>query len=229
MNTSTVALTLIGAAFGFLVSCSTPYMTLKHFQEFNGPPVKALGIKTVASSEVIVKPIPESALNSSEGMAKWRTSLKNRGLVQLGSSTYYREGKTDIKDVRLSASWLGARVAYVSMRYIGRGSRTVAVPIAHTPGRTITRDSNTYGNFNSSGTHYGTIGNTQYSGTSHGGGTYSGTTTDSIYVPGTTTYGRERQHFNEFQIMVLFCAPENELSDEGRAKLEQHRALQKNY
>ena len=224
--THLIALSLISV---FLVSCASTSATKSHFREFSGPSIKQLGIKKIRPSEVIVKQIPTSVTKQRSGMAKWLSTLKGKKLVQLGSSQYTREGQTDIVEIRNVAASLGAKVVYVDMRYLGNGKKTVAVPVAFTPGRTIRSSSNTYGTVNTRSSSYGSIGSTPYYGRSYGSGNYSGTTNNSTYIPSSTTYAPRQVSYAAYGVTAIFCAPESALSESGLARLQQHRAERKNY
>lgn len=210
-------------------SCASKSTTQQFFKEFDGPSIKQLGVKKTSITEVITRPIPSSAFSEKNGMDKWQASLRSKGLVQLGSSQYSKEGRTGIDEIRKTAASLGAKVVYVDNRYLGRGRKTISVPVAHTPGRTISSSSNSYGTINTNSSSYGSIGSTPYYGNSYGSGSYSGSTNSSTYIPGSTTYAAKQVGYSAYGFTAIFCVPESSLSPAGLQLLQKHRAERKQY
>ena len=160
-----ITLSIFSLSAVLLSSCSTS-ITQKYFKEFSGPSINKLGAQKTPVTEIITRPIPSSAFSHKNGMRDWQASLKSKGLVQLGASQYTKEGRTDISEIRRTAASVGAKVVYFDNRYVGRGRKTISVPVSHTPGRTISSSSNTYGTINTNSSSYGSIGSTPYYGNS---------------------------------------------------------------
>lgn len=214
-----------------LSSCGTTN-TKRFFNEFSGPSIKQLGLKKIDPLEVTILPIPDFALKSQEANNRWTSSLRSKGIVQLGASQFNREGQTGVQEIRNFAASIGSRVVYVSNVYQGKGSKTVSVPVSHTPGRTITSNSNTYGTVNTNSQTYGTLtpsygtlgGGYNYSGNTYGSGSYSGNTSSSTYIPSSTTYAPKQVSYHSFRTIAVFCSPPSALSQTGAEALRRFRA-----
>ena len=207
-----------------LTSACTVSPTSKYFQEANGPAIRELGLRRVRASEVVVSPIDPSIVHDQARFKQWQQSNRtNKNLVFLGNSSYRREGRTSQEEIRLAASRLGAKVAYVHMPYAGKGQKTIAVPIAHTTGQTITYSSDSYGSLSGNGYTSGMYGSTPYSSNTSINGSYSGSTNSSTYIPSITTYAARDVSFDSFDILVMFYAPMENLSEEGFQRLKTAR------
>lgn len=221
----------IGILCGALIttSCSVSN-TSRFFEEASGPPIRELGLRSVKPSEVVIRTIDPAIIRDRSKFKQWQQSNRtSRNLVFLGSSEYSREGRPSQEEIRLSASRLGAKVAYVDMPYAGKGQKTIEVPIARTSGRTITHNSDSYGSISGSGSTYGTYGGTPYDSNTRISGSYSGSTTSSTYIPGTTLYGTRDVSYDSFDILVMFYVPEEHLSEEGMRKVRAARDESKRY
>jgi hypothetical protein len=211
------------------VACTVP-PTSKFFQEANGPSIRELGLRRVSPSEVIVNPIDPSVIRDKTRFMQWQQSNRSdKNLVFLGESSYSREGRPSLEEIRLAASRLGAKVAYVDISYAGKGQKTIPVPIAHTTGQTITHSSNSYGSVSGTGYTSGMHGSTPYNSSTSINGTYSGSTTSSTHIPGTTTYAARDIAYDAFDILVMFYVPLENLSENGLQKLKAARSESSRY
>ena len=213
----------------FFSSCASKSTTQQYFKESGGPSIKQLGIKKFAVSEVIICPLPSYVRGNKTGAGKWFASQKSKGLVNLGSSHYTQEGTTNIDEVRRTAASLGAKVVYVDNVYLGQGKKSIYVPVAYTPDRTISNSSNSYGTINTNSSSYGSIGSTPYYGNSYGSGSYSGSSNSSTYIPGSTTYAARQVGYSAYEFCAMFCVPESSLSPAGLKLLQQYRAERQQY
>ena len=205
-----------------LASCASSSSSKTHYKSLGGVSAKHLGLKKLSPSEVIIKKIPAHAFAPNGSTMKWQQSLQKKGLTQFGMSKYKQEGQPNLNEIRTHAASIGARVVYVDIRGLGRGRKTIAEPIAHTRGRTITSSSNTSGTINISSNSYGSIGSTSYYGNTYGTGTYSGRTNSSTYIPGSTIYGSRQVSYSVTGIMAIFCAPQSDISADGIRRLQQY-------
>lgn len=229
MHTKSILFSFAGCVSLLTSACSVS-PTSKFFQEANGPSIRELGLRRVSPTEVVVSPIDPSIMRDKARFQQWQQNNRtSKNLVFLGNSSYRREGRPSQEEIRLAASRLGAKVAYVYMPYAGKGQKTIAVPVAHTTGGTITHSSDTYGSLSGNGYTSGMYGNTPYSSNTSINGSYSESTTSSTYVPGTTTYAARDVTFDSYDILVMFYAPMENLSKEGIQKLNAARNEIKRY
>lgn len=223
MHTKSI-LFLFAGCVSLLTSACSVSPTSKFFQEANGPSIRELGLRRVSPSEVVVSPIDPSIVRDQARFKQWQQNNRtNKNLVFLGNSSYRREGRPSQEEIRLAASHLGAKVAYVHMPYAGKGQKTIAVPIAHTTGQTITHSSDSYGSLSGNRYTSGMYGSTPYDSNTSINGSYSGSTTSSTYIPGTTTYAARDVSFESFDILVMFYAPMENLSEGGIQRLKAAR------
>lgn len=229
MNPQSITSVFVGCISLLTTACSVS-PTSKFFQEANGPAIRDLGLRHVSPSEVLVKTIDPSVLRDKARFQQWQRSNQiDRNLVFLGASDYNREGQPSQEEIRLAASRLGAKVAYVHMPYAGKGRKTISVPIAHTTGRTITQSSDSYGSLSGNGYTSGMYGNTPYSSNTYMSGSYSGSTTSSTYIPGTTTYAARDVSYDSFDIKVMFYTPRENVSEKGLQRLKASREENSRY
>lgn len=203
----TIIFTLVAVAC--LPSCSSTSLTRANFIQASGPPLKQLGLKKIAPSEVVVRQIPDSAFASKEGMAKWCAAMDRSGLIPVGASIYNSRGRPGIEELRDAGANVRAPIVYTNVRFLSTNTETVSVPIMYTSGQTVTTSSNAYGSY----------------GGGYGAGSYSGYGTSSTYIPGTTVYAPKQVQYNVFGVTNIFCAPPENLSPEGLQKMKAHQNI----
>jgi hypothetical protein len=190
-------------------------MTTSNFVQANGPPLKQLGLKKVAPSEVVVRQIPALVFASPATQTQWANSMDATNLIAIGSSVYNSNGYPGLEELRSAAAAVNAQFVYTNTRFMGRNTKSVSVPILSTSGRTVTTNSNNFGSFN-------------YYGNSYGRGSYRGYGTSSTYIPGTTVYAPKQVEYDVYRNFVIFCVPSENMSAKGRQRLTEFQRTTNN-
>lgn len=201
---SKLTLGVLSLSFLLLQSCTIDNAYRKSYSSISSPTFKP---KRVPMRQIKISGTKRADLNWARKIAK-KDDLILLGISDFSGGTYNHK-----KEIREHAWQVGADLVVGSSSYLGSVQGTRMVPTSFTPGRTITSNTNSYGNstYSGSASAYGSGGyaTANYSGT----GSYTGYSNTSTYVPPQTTYGAVPHTSQVFRNRAAFFRSKSDLAD----------------